>query len=57
MEKRYSMTAAVPTYAVDPTATLRPSALLRWQQEIGEQQFTALGLSCRELFERSLAFV
>ena len=27
MEKRYSMTAAVPTYAVDPTATLRPSAL------------------------------
>lgn len=57
MEKRYSMTAAVPTYAVDPTATLRPSALLRWQQEIGEQQFTELGLSCRELFERSMAFV
>ena len=30
---------------------------MRWQQEIGEQQFTELGLSCRELFERSLAFV
>lgn len=47
----------IDSYMVGPDVTLRPSALLQLQQEIGERHFAQCGLGCEELLREGLVFV
>lgn len=57
MQSSCCETLTVPTYAVGPDGLLRPSALLRMQQEAGEKQMAGGGIGAGELLKRGLAFV
>lgn len=57
MQSIYRETLTVPTYAVGPEGLLRPSALLRMQQEAGEKQLLGGGMGAVALAESGLAFV
>lgn len=53
----FSMPIHTPTYDVGPNRQLRLSALLRWQQEVGERHVTHYQLDWESLAEKGLAFV
>ena len=54
---RFTMPLTVPTYDTGPSRCLRLSALLRWQQEIGEQHVLPFGLDWESLATQGIAFV
>ncbi len=53
----YSLSMTVPTYDTAANGLLRVSALLRWQQEVGEQQTKRYGLDWDSLAQKGVAFV
>lgn len=53
----FSMPIHTPTYDVGPNKQLRLSALLRWQQEVGERHVANYQLDWESLAARGTAFV
>lgn len=56
-ENTFSMPMVTPTYDAAANGQLRLSALLRWQQEIGERQTKRYRMDWRALAEEGFAFV
>ena len=56
-ENIFSMPMVTPTYDAAANGQLRLSALLRWQQEIGERQTKRYRMDWRALAEEGFAFV
>lgn len=57
IQTEYTMTVAVASYDVDAQDRMRLSAVLRYQQEAGEQHLHPAGLGWRDLCAHGIAFV
>lgn len=57
MQTIYKMPFVIPTFAVGATGEMRPSALLQFQQEVGEKHLTLWGMDTPALTAKGLAFV
>ncbi|MBE6806934.1 MAG: hypothetical protein E7527_02815 [Ruminococcaceae bacterium] len=53
----YNMSVKVASYDVGPTGTMRLSAVLRYQQEAGEQHLMGAGLGWQAMLKRGMVFV
>lgn len=55
--KEYNMPVKIASYDVGPTGKMRLSAVLRYQQEAGEQHLIGAGLGWQDMLKRGMVFV